>query len=124
MGIREDQHMGLHPNATALVTLPHVHLYDEKIERLYPNGLVEEIGPKPVFGNPVKTESSGKKYSGMFDNEYDLMKYALPNGTVLVEDVQASPWSSGPMFFLALKDVDGNWVKESLWPEDEIEGSL
>ncbi|MEK9180319.1 MAG: hypothetical protein AAB897_02815 [Patescibacteria group bacterium] len=39
------------------------------------------------------------------------------------EEVQAEPWSSGPVFFLALQDEDGNWVAETLWPEEDIENA-
>ena len=41
------------------------------------------------------------------------------NGEVYEEYVQASPWSSGPMYFYALKKA-GVPVEESLWTEDEI----
>lgn len=39
------------------------------------------------------------------------------------EKVQAEIWSSGPMYFVALTDPDGNWVEESLWTENEMENS-
>lgn len=66
-------------------------------------------------------EPSMNFYQGMFDDEYPLHRYVFSDGRVLVEAVQAEPWSSGPCFFLALKDKNDEWVKESLWRNEEIE---
>lgn len=42
---------------------------------------------------------------GMFDEEvYDLHYYTDNNGIVWEEFVLASPWSSGPMIFLGIKN--------------------
>lgn len=48
-------------------------------------------------------------------------KFSVPNIPWEFEEfVQAEPWSSGPMYFLALKRFDGTVVEESLWTENEM----
>ena len=54
----------------------------------------------------------------MFDQEYPLHRHQLNNGFYADEILQASPWSSGPMFFIGLLVSDG---KKFLWSEYEIE---
>jgi hypothetical protein len=83
---------------------------------------VEEF-TRSVKINRVLQENSGKSYTGMFDNKYWLSRYTLPTGEVYEEFVQASPWSSGPVFFLALKDADGNEVEGSLWSDEDIDNA-
>ena len=61
-------------------------------------------------------EPSGKYYH----DRYGLSRYRLADGRVFEEDIQAEPWSSGPVFFLALKDEHGEWAPESLWSEEQI----
>lgn len=58
---------------------------------------------------------------GAFMNQFPLMQYDLPDGTTYFEYVQAEPWASGPHFFLALHDDEGNEVPASLWTDKEIE---
>ena len=84
---------------------------------------MEVLPERDVFGTNIRMEKSGESYIGMFDQEYALHKYTFPDGRVFYEAVQASPWSSGPCFFLALKDERGEWVGESLWSEEEIENA-
>jgi len=57
---------------------------------------------------------------GAFFNYFDLSKFTLPDGRVLFERVQESPWASGPYFFTALQDASGKWVTVSLWTDQEI----
>jgi hypothetical protein len=57
----------------------------------------------------------------MFGDSYNLKTYKLKNGRTVVEFVQAAPWQSGPVIFLALKYVDTNCsVRTSLWPAAKI----
>lgn len=49
----------------------------------------------------------------------NLLYYPLKDGRQAREYVQDVPWSSGPMYFLALK-VDEEPVPESLWTEKEM----
>ena len=61
-------------------------------------------------------------YYGMFNERYDLRSYSLKTGGRADEFLQASPWSSGPCFFLGLEVLDssGKQVEMYEWPEDEI----
>ncbi len=61
------------------------------------------------------------KFTGMFGDEYPLYMYTLPNGKVYFEEIQADPWSSGPVFFIALKNKRGNWIPRSLWSREKID---
>jgi len=117
---RSDQIIGLCERAKKLLEAKEELFYTETITRIYPDGSQETIGPRPVNGSPVKCELSGEKFYGMFDIEYDLHRYILPDGRIYVEFVQEEPWSSGPCFFLALKGPNGETVEESLWREEEI----
>lgn len=119
MGIRMDQHMGLNEWAMNFVKGEEVLAYTEQGTRLYPDGREEEFGRR-FMKSSVKSEPSGSTYSGMFEDIYRLSKYTFPDGRVFYDAVQSDEWSSGPCFFLALKDNNGEWVKESLWSDEEI----
>lgn len=47
-------------------------------------------------------------YSGMFMEEYDLYRRQLTGGGYADEFLQASPWSSGPCFFIGLQVFDSD----------------
>lgn len=117
---RSDQVIGLNSRAEKLIEGEQVLQYIEHVTRVSPDGRKEELGPNEVYGSSVLCEESGDTFTGMFKNNYPLMKYTFPDGRILFEKVQAEPWSSGPMFFLALKDEQGKWVKKSLWTEKEM----
>lgn len=124
MGIRMDQYMGLTEAAQALVEGEQIVLYTEEVHRFYADGREEILPRRVVSGSTVRCEPSGKCYQGAFDEANNpLMQYTFPDGRVFTEAVQAEPWSSGPVFFLALRNEKGEWVKESLWPESEIEAA-
>lgn len=119
--MRCTQLMGLSDRAHQLVEGEQVLAYTEQVMRVYPDGRTEPEPDRPVFVSTVKQEPSGETYSGMLDEEeYRLNKYIFPDGRVYFERVQAEPWSSGPVIFLALQDEEGNWIPESLWPEEAI----
>ena len=118
--MRCDQFMGLNRWALDFVRGEQVFVCMEEVTRVYIDGRRETIGARPVFKPSVKMKWSGRFYSGMFDDEYALQKYIFPDGRVYFEEVQAKPFSSGPVFFLTLQDENGNWVPESLWAEDTI----
>lgn len=74
-------------------------------------------------------------FEGAFYNNFPLHAYLVtyegtmkdfaPSGTVVyTEFVQASPWASGPHYFIALMTDAGSKVMNSLWTEKEIEGYL
>mgnify|MGYP001596298827 CR=1 FL=1 len=123
MGIRCDQFMGLNEWALDFVKGESVLVCVEEVTRVYPDGRRETLEPRPVHEPLIKREESGESYSGMFGDEYPLHKYIFHDGRMFFERVQASPWSSGPVFFFALQDESGSWVEESLWPAKEIDNA-
>ena len=120
MGIRCDQFMGLNKWALNFVKGKRVRVCTEEVTRIYPNGVRQTLAPRPVYESSVKMEESGESYYGMFMASYPLHKYTFLNGRVYCEKVQAAPWSSGPVYFLALQDESGNLVPKSLWADEEI----
>jgi len=124
MGMRTTQIRGLHPRAKALVKGKLVLAYTEQVVRIYPDDRREEMPDQPVMASTIQKEKSGETFIGMFDEDYPLHKYTFPDGTVYYEEVQATPWSSGPCYFLALQDEDREWVPESKWTNDEIQQGL
>ena len=82
--------------------------------------------PKSAFDYMGEAWKSGKVYdavtgrqAGMFDDGPDLEEYLLPNGEVFREEVQCTPWSSGPMIFLRLVQVGGD--KKFEWSQEDID---
>lgn len=73
-----------------------------------------------IYSSTVKVEEYSSYY-GMFGDPYELMRYTHIDGKVYDECVQSSPWSDGPMFFLALSDKNGVLIQETLWTEEEME---
>jgi hypothetical protein len=71
-----------------------------------------------AFTKNAKKEENGNSFPGILGDEYPLHKYTFPDGQVYYEKVEAVLWESGPCFYLALVDEEGNWVPESLWLEE------
>lgn len=117
--MRMDQHMGLNAFAQDLVT--EIVAVTEKGTRIWPNGKREKFKRKVQIDRVKSTVVN--HYNGMYNNEHDLRLYTLPNGRRYMEFVQARPWSSGPVFFLALLDEYDNSVTESLWSQEEIDNA-
>lgn len=118
--MRCDQFMGLNDWASNFVKGEPMLVCVEEVTRVYPDGRRETLKPRSVHESSIKSEESGERYFGMFEDEYSLNKYTFPDGSVCFERVQAKPWSSGPVFFLALQDEKGNWIQDSLWSDEEI----
>ncbi len=121
--MRTDQHRGLNQWATLFVRgcgKPHFSGKHRTEKVVLPDGTEGEL-EIPVYKPCVLREESGEFYAGMFDNYYPLFRYTFRSGQVYTEYVQAAPWSSGPMFFLALRDEKGQSVTESLWRDEEID---
>lgn len=116
---RTDQFMGLNLRAIKFLNLTQqVQLGERRIMHRYPDGSTTDTDWQPVLGTTTKIEPH-RMLEGAFGNESQLLKYELSDGRKFVEDVQCAPWSSGPMFFLALKDEKGEWVKESFWTNED-----
>jgi len=122
MGIRMLQWIGLNDRAQKIIVGESVVLWWDTVSRRFPDGRVVNFPEDAITGSTVKRESSGETYSDPFSDEPNTMsKWTFPDGHVLFEKVQADPWSSGPCVFTALQDEKGEWVKESLWTDEEIE---
>jgi len=114
---RCDQYIGLNSWARRLIHQPKLS-YRDFTTRVYDNGEVETLEVKCGYKQLSISEPSGETFGG-FEGDYELKKHTMPDGRVYKEFLQASPWSSGPMFFIALK-LDGEIVKESLWTDEEM----
>jgi hypothetical protein len=73
--------------------------------------------------NVVSSIDTDEKITGMFGEEIQsIREHTTRDGRILIDYVQAEPWSSGPCIFLALKWKDTDEpIKESLWDEEIID---
>jgi hypothetical protein len=63
----------------------------------------------------------GGTYLTAWGGDWELASYEMEDGTVYREHLQADPLTlSGPCYFLALLNEEGEPVVESLWTEEEI----
>jgi hypothetical protein len=81
----------------------------------FPNGKVMESDIEVNACHSFEYDSA--EYAGMFDDGPMLQAYFI-DGHWYFEDVQCSPWSSGPMIYLALRDEKGEWIIESLHDDE------
>jgi hypothetical protein len=119
----QDQIIGLNAWAKELVDQTETVVEVGRVETITGDWIenFERKVQRKVQNGVVKTPS-GNKYSGSsYGEEYCLNKYTFVNGRVLEEFLQAAPWDSGPCFFLALKDKNGEKVLESLWTDEQID---
>ncbi len=71
-----------------------------------------------VFLNTCVEKEECGEVMGMFDEAvYTLHRYQSPDGEIWSEFIQAEPWSSGPMIFLAIKNSKGDVMG---WKVDSI----
>ena len=123
--MRCTQNRGLTPKALEILESHRKIIYTVVEEtREYPNGKRNTVclANKRVH----KELETVKEYGdyGMF-SECSLRQYTFSDKTVIEEYVQAEPWSSGPVVFLALRDgVTKKPIPESLWTEEEIDECL
>lgn len=87
--------------------------------RLLPGGRTESFD-RAVMMPVAKTEVVGV-IPGFYGDDIPLVRYTMPNGRVFTEYVQAEPWSSGPCYFIALKNERGKVVPQSLWKQEDID---
>lgn len=120
--MRTDQYIGLNPWARTFVEGQQEFLYTEEVTRTFPSGEVLVIAPRKVMGTNVVL-SQYDEIEGAFGNTFPLFSYKFSDGREYFEYVQAQPWSSGPCYYLALRDGKGNPVPESLWPQEEIDNA-
>lgn len=106
---RTDQYVGLNERAKEFL--------DRKTKKdvfhLYKNGEIADRWEEPQ-------KKAYGTIEGVFGNTFSLHYYFLHNGARVYEYIQAEPWDGGPMYYIALKDEEGNPIKESLWSEEEM----
>lgn len=123
MGTRQVlQWMGLTQRAKDLIRGETVDVEITTIRR-YPDGREILVLSKEKEFNILRQKSARKVQNPFSGVDYSLYDFIFPSGRVLEEHVQAQPWSSGPVVFIALKEKD-DWIPESLWSEDEIQEYL
>lgn len=121
--MREDQYMGLHKNAfrfleqyaNRLEVTTHKTVHNPRTNISY-----EETHKSYEYEN---NGNSKFKYFSMFDFDEPtgtMSSYVLKDGRMVHEILQNTVWSSGPMFYTALAWENGEYIKESLWPQEEI----
>jgi hypothetical protein len=115
MGIRMDQHMGLNEAGQKYLEKYGKILGHKVVREEYTNGEVKEVSRDPIYDQEVYEE-----WVGSYDPT-PLKQYVAKDGSIFREAVQASPWSSGPMIFMALQDENEEWIEETLWDEKEID---
>lgn len=115
--MRCDQYIGLNSWASRLVTRKQkVREYGVQVFASGKRKSFRRWRRIPV----VRSEVAGVVRGAWNPQVAKLHKYTLPDGQKYVEYVQACPWSSGPCYFIALKDKHGKPVPESLWTDEEI----
>jgi hypothetical protein len=118
--MRSDQWFGLNPWATRKVRRT-VKVREVGV-RVFRRGRVERFDRK-VSVPVAKMEQIGTVAGAWTDVVGHLYRYTLPHGEVYEEFIQAEPWSSGPCYFIALKDREGNVVPHSMWADEEIDNA-
>lgn len=143
--MRETQFIGLSPateylinDITNSIVVGTRTITDKYFDTDIPLTRIENI----LEVSPKKESKSQYKCSGMVGEDIPLDRFTFSETVWLEECVLLEIWSSGPMIFTALRDHNGNWIKESLWensgvkevqanlvssswkPEDEIESSI
>lgn len=87
--------------------------------RLLPDGSTETFDREVSV--PVARRETVGAIAGAYGQDMPLTRYTMPNGRVFTEYVQAAPWSSGPCYFIALRNERGNVVTQSLWRQEDID---
>lgn len=118
--MRCDQYIGLNDWAKLLVS-PGTVKVRERVVRFYPGGRREH------FYRTVRLPLAQSEVIGTIGSAFaedfvvaNLYRHTLPNGKVYEEFIQASPWSSGPCYFIALRDAQGVVVPQSLWSDQDL----
>jgi hypothetical protein len=123
--MRCDQYMGLNSWATGFL-LDHqteaevVTFAYSPSKEWSPRILSSELKMIPTY----KVEVIGKIEGAWDEHVADLHKYLMPDGSEFEEFVQATPWSSGPCYFIALRSSQGTICQDSLWTDQELEKEL
>lgn len=119
--MKTDQYYGLNAWARDLVlatqTVSEIgvrRFADDTIEAFIRSDVVISIATVSKIGEIECIFAPGSVFA-------QLQRYELPDGRVFDEFVQAQPWNSGPCYYIALKGVDGEPVRQSLWKRKEMQ---
>ncbi|MBU6452438.1 MAG: hypothetical protein KGS72_11705 [Cyanobacteria bacterium REEB67] len=115
--MRCDQYIGLNEWARQKVSLSHV--VREVGARILPSG--RAVPFDRTMSVPLATKEVVGKITGAWtDHVANLHRYTFPDGRVYEEFIQAEPWSGGPCYYIALKNLKGNVIRQSLWTSEEL----
>ena len=120
--MRTDQYMGLNDWAEEFIRGEQVVHFVETKHKKYPDGTEKTYGPYNVYVSNIQ-RAQYDTIDGAFGNSFPLNKYTFEDGRMFFEYVQAEPWSSGPCFFIALRNAVELPIPESLWKDEEIESA-
>lgn len=104
---RFTQYIGLSPRASEF-------LKNHNYKQIYSYEMTEGIAQEPVMGNLYECIIQVEGRFSCPGNEYkeDIK-------TLYIEEVQAEPWSSGPMIFTQLRNILTGKILGS-WTDEEI----
>lgn len=109
MGIRSDQYVGISDDARRF--LNKWGCQEVKVTTTYTYSDGNEVETYDVkFVPNYKTEVIRMIEGAWVDEVAPLYRYILPNGEVWEEYEQATPWHSGPMYFIGLRKVIASCV--------------
>jgi hypothetical protein len=115
--MRCDQYVGLNEWASEKVSRQ--VMVREVGARILPNGKALPFD-RTIKVPVAKVEVIGTITGAWTDHVANLHRYSLPDGRVYEEFIQADPWSSGPCYYIALKNNKGNLIRQSLWTDEEL----
>ena len=114
------RHIGFTSHADILLYSYKRFSHRERVECEYPNGDHTFSEWRDVYVPDFTRTVIGRDVVWFGDGP-DIERIERPNGNVWVSFVQASPWASGPVTFMAWKDEKtGKPIPGTLWKEEEI----
>jgi hypothetical protein len=111
---------GLCQRAQQLTKGKKIQLYTITGTKFFPDGSARPYHFKK-HGHSVRSFDSTKTFGDAKD-PFKLYKYILEDGRTVCEEVQKEHINGeAKVYFLALRDSHGNWLKETLWTDEEID---
>lgn len=118
--MRTDQYMGLSPRAQAELSKFCEEADVHTVIRFRDGRMQEHHSVQTVPSYQVET--IGSIEGAWNDHVANLNRYSFPDGRVWEEFVQATPWSSGPCYFISVTQ-DGDRLPRLDWTDEEIMGA-
>ena len=118
--MRCDQYIGLNERAEKLLQLDKTQPVKITTIKEFPNGNI--VSETHIEQQTITVREKYSTFLQAFNEDPEILyKHTLENGDVYYEFLQCEPWSSGPCYFIALKDKEGKVAEESLWTDEELE---